>query len=79
MNIIKDLNKYELLMFSGWIIWFIESWVFGWNDEACCALERVLDIISWFMIVYGAIGSIGFSIGTDTAKETVNRIFKQYD
>jgi hypothetical protein len=69
MNIIKDLNKYEMLMFAGWILWFLESWTFGWNDEPCCLLEKILDIISLLMIIYGLIGSIAFSVMEKAAEE----------
>ncbi len=54
----KPKNKYPYLVFIGLALWLAETWYFGWNDKPENEAERVLDIISGILIIWGLVGDI---------------------
>lgn len=70
----KDNMKtkfYKYLIFAGFILWFGETAYFGWNDKPVNAIEKMLDIFSQAMILWGFIGDIATNL-TIQKNETNN-------
>ena len=59
------MNKFDYFFLGGIALWAIETWLFGFNDVASGNAERLCDMISTGLILYGALGGIGSSIKTE--------------
>lgn len=57
------MNKYTYLALGGFILWFGETAVFGFNAKPMSNAEHLFDIISHVAIVWGVIGDILCSVG----------------
>ena len=51
-------NKYIYIIIIGWALWIGETWYFGWNDKPINNIEKTLDILSTFLILWGVIGDL---------------------
>jgi hypothetical protein len=59
-------NAYRLTFLTGVIVFVIQNIYFGWNETAQSGMERVLDAVSWGLMVYG-----GFSAWMASVTEEV--------
>jgi len=51
-------NKYNLMVFIGFVIWILGTWYGGWQDKASTPLEHITDILGWLLVVWGMMGDI---------------------
>ena len=51
-------NKYNLMVFIGFMIWILGTWYGGWQDKASTPLEHITDIVGWLLVMWGVIGDI---------------------
>lgn len=76
-------HKYLIIALAGFVLWFVETWYFGWNETAQSAAERALDMVSLWLIVWGTFGDISngweFHRNTYIDAEAVNMAVKNRD
>lgn len=68
---IKQTNKYQWFVLGGFIFWFFETGIFGWNQTPINILESVCDVISIIIISWGIIGDVAQHI-TYKKEYTIN-------
>jgi hypothetical protein len=50
-------NGYRITFLAGVLVYLVQNIYFGWNDTAQSGAERVLDTVSWGLIVYGGLSA----------------------
>lgn len=58
----KTRKKFNLILWTGVLIWVSENVYFGWNMVAQSNAERLADFVSNGLMFYGLIGSMVTSI-----------------
>lgn len=61
----KDKHFYDMVFFAGFLIWFLGSWHFGWNETAQSVGEKYTDLIGALLMFYGGMNSFVRGIKTE--------------
>lgn len=59
------INKYDWFVLAGLTLWVIETWFFGWNEEAGSVQESMADGVAMVLVVYGAICGMASSMKSE--------------
>ena len=65
--------SYDHIFWAGLILWLLETAYFGWNETAQSGAERVLDIVSAGLVLYGVVGIIA----RGAAEKVLNEILSK--
>lgn len=52
------MKKYTVIVIIGLVLWIGETWYFGWNEHAESPVERILDTVSWLLVIWGVVADI---------------------
>lgn len=65
------ISFHRTLVLLGLIIWISETVYFGFNDTPQSGWEKILDFVSFLMIIWGVIGDVlsGISVNKYYARE----------
>jgi len=59
----KKINReYIILVIVGFTLWVLETAYFGWNEKPINEIEKILDVVSWVLIIWGILGDIASKI-----------------
>lgn len=64
---------YDAVFFTGFLIWLIGSWYFGWNETAVATGEKYTDLIGIILMGYGGLNSFVRGIKTEVHVNTPSR------
>ena len=52
------MSKYFIIALLGLVLWFLETWYFGFNWTAQTGQEKFADTLVTILIVYGLLGDL---------------------